>query len=76
MGREVDTMKNVNVEDTSAAASDMTSVMAELGDGLTDYVLASGTAYDLSAYAGEGFSSTVLLSRDSCQSLVSGYLST
>ena len=71
-----DTMQNVNVEDTSAAASDMTSVMAGLGDGLTDHVLASGTVYDLSAYGGESFSASVLLSRDSCQSLVSGYLAT
>ncbi|MBQ3412992.1 MAG: ABC transporter ATP-binding protein/permease [Oscillospiraceae bacterium] len=71
-----DAMKNVNVEDSSAAASDMTAMMKELADGLTDHVIASGTKHDLSAYGGEGFAESVMLERDSCQSLVSGYLST
>ena len=69
-------MSGVNVEDTSAAAADLSAVLNELADGLTDFVLASGTPADYSEYGGSGFANAVVLKRENCQALAAGYLAT
>jgi ABC-type lipoprotein export system ATPase subunit/ABC-type antimicrobial peptide transport system permease subunit len=66
-------MRDVSVEDSSAAYGDLSALMKELAGGLTGYAVASGEALPADASLG-GAGKTVLLKRSSCQTLVSQYL--
>jgi len=69
-----DVMTGVNAGDTSAASADLAQLFSSLADGLTEYVTASGAQYDLSSFGGDGFAQSVVIARDSCEGLATGYL--